>query len=162
MALPERFELEYVNNEGERVRPIMLHRALYGSIERFFGILIEHFAGKFPLWMSPRPVRIIPVADRHVAYAHQVQAELSKAGFFVEIDSSNESVSKKIRLSQVEQVNYMLTLGDQEVEGQTVSIRTRDNVQQNGLQLADFIAKISEERSQRMISSCFSKASAAK
>lgn len=162
MALPERFELEYVNNKGERVRPIMLHRALYGSIERFFGILIEHFAGRFPLWLSPRQVRIIPVADRHIEYACKIKEKLAAAGFFVEIDSSHESVSKKIRLSQVEQVNYMITLGDQEIENETISIRTRDNIQKNGMQLTDFMASIKEESDKRILYSCFSNALSAK
>lgn len=162
MALPERFELEYVNNKGERVRPIMLHRALFGSIERFFGILIEHFAGKFPLWMSPRQIRIIPVADRHLEYAYKIQKEITEVGFFVEVDHTHESVSKKIRLSQLEQVNYMLTLGDQEMAEQTISVRTRDNVQQNHLSLSHFLDDIKKESEQRLLSSCFSKETSAK
>lgn len=153
MALPERFDLEYVDSEGNRPRPIMIHRALYGSIERFFGILIEHFAAKFPLWMSPRQIRLIPVADRHLDYAQKVKEHLK--GFHVEIDATHESVGKKIRLAQIEQVNYMLTLGDQEVENGTIALRTRDNVVHGEMPLADFVRKISKERDERALTSPF-------
>lgn len=144
MALPERFDLEYINSNGERARPIMIHRALYGSIERFFGILIEHYGGKFPLWLSPRQVKIIPVADRHVEYARKVAAQMSD--FHCEIDETHESVSKKIRLAQMSQVNYMLTIGDQEVSNGTISVRTRDNVVHGEKQVSEFIKQIREER----------------
>ncbi len=147
MALPERFDLEYIDNKGERARPIMIHRALFGSIERFFGILIEHYAGKFPLWLSPRQIKIIPVADRHVEYAREVASKL--CNFHCEIDESHESVSKKIRLAQMSQVNYMLTIGDQEVSNKTISLRTRDNVVHGEMQLADFLTNIEEERKSR-------------
>lgn len=147
MALPERFDLEYVDSKGERARPIMIHRALFGSIERFFGILIEHYAGKFPLWLSPRQIKIIPVADRHLDYAKEVAAQLSD--FHCEIDDTHESVSKKIRLAQMSQVNYMLTIGDQEVSNKTISLRTRDNVVHGEMQLAEFIKNIQEERRSR-------------
>jgi len=148
MALPERFKLEYIDQQGNRARPVMMHRALYGSIERFFGILIEHYAGKFPFWLSPRQVRIIPVADRHLPYAQEIAKALSR--FHCEIDASHESVSKKIRLAQVEQVNYMLTLGDQEVEHRTISLRSRDNVVHGEMPLSRFIEKIEEEKQKRL------------
>lgn len=128
MSLPERFELEYVSATGDRVKPIMIHRAIFGSLERFFGILIEHYAGKFPLWLSPRQVSIIVVADRHLPFAESTKKHLQSAGIICEIDASHESVSKKIRQAQLHQVNYILTVGDKEVENQTVSVRTRDNV----------------------------------
>lgn len=147
MALPERFELEYVNQHGERPRPIMIHRAIYGSIERFFGILIEHFAGKFPLWLSPRQIRLIPVADRHLPYAEEVKKKLS--AFHVEIDASHESVGKKIRQAQLDQVNYMLTLGDLESEHGTISLRTRDNVVHGEMQLEEFLEKALKEKENR-------------
>ncbi len=147
MALPERFDLEYVDREGNRSRPIMIHRALYGSIERFLGILIEHFGGKFPFWLSPRQVRIIPVADRHLEYSRKLGEALSD--FHCEIDESHESVSKKIRLAQLEQVNYMLTIGDKEVENQTISLRSRDNVVHGEMALDAFISKIQQEKSLR-------------
>lgn len=147
MALPERFELEYIDREGNRVRPVMIHRALYGSIERFLGILIEHYAGKFPFWLSPRQVKIIPVADRHLPYAQQLLKTLSS--FECEIDATHESVSKKVRLAQLMQVNYMLTVGDQEVANNTISLRSRDNVVHGELSLQEFVAKIEEERRTR-------------
>lgn len=155
MALPERFDLEYVDSEGNRPRPIMIHRALYGSIERFMGILIEHFAGKFPLWMSPRQVRLIPVADRHLEYAQALFFKLRENGYHVEVDDSHESVSKKIRLAQLEQVNYMLTVGDKEVENQTISLRTRDNVVHGELSFQTFLEKIEDERKNRNLTSPF-------
>ena len=153
MALPERFELEYVDAEGNRSRPIMIHRALYGSIERFLGILIEHFAGKFPLWLSPRQVRIIPVADRHVPFSQELQKKFFESGFHCEVDDTHESVSKKVRLAQLEQVNYMLTVGDQEVEHRTISLRTRDNVVHGEMQFESFLAKIREEKQTRALTS---------
>jgi threonyl-tRNA synthetase len=146
MALPERFELEYTASDGTKKRPIMIHRALFGSIERFFGILIEHFAGRFPLWLSPRQVRICTVADRHVPYADELFQALKKHNIIVEIDDSNESVSKKIRTAQLEQVNYMLTIGDQEMENKTINLRTRNNVVVGELKFNDFLEKLLEER----------------
>lgn len=153
MSLPERFDLEYDNSEGHTSRPVMIHRAIFGSIERFFGILIEHFAGKFPLWMSPRPVRIIPVADRHAAYAHTLKEKLAGEGFHCEVDDTHESVGKKIRLAQIQQVNYMLTVGDNEVEHKTIALRTRDNVVHGEMAFDAFLEKIREERKNRSIHS---------
>jgi threonyl-tRNA synthetase len=155
MALPERFDLEYVDREANRPRPVMIHRALYGSIERFFGILIEHFAGKFPLWLSPRQVRIIPIADRHADYAHQIGNRLKAARFHCEVDESHESVSKKIRLAQLDQVNYMLTVGDKEVENRTISLRTRDNILHGEMNFEDFYEKILVEKQQRSLHTPF-------
>lgn len=150
MSLPERFDLDYDAADGSHPRPIMIHRAIYGSIERFFGILIEHYAGKFPLWLSPRQVRIIPVADRHLDYARQICSALKQKGFRAEIDTAQESVGKKIREAQLLQVNYMLTVGDREVETETVSPRTRDNVVHEPLDLKTFLANIEEEREKRL------------
>jgi len=153
MALPERFELEYTASDGTKKRPIMIHRALFGSIERFFGILIEHFAGRFPLWLSPRQVRIMTVADRHKPYADELFNTLKKHNFIVNVDDSNESVSKKIRTAQLEQVNYMLTIGDQEMENQTINLRTRNNVVIGELKFNDFLAKLQEESESRSLNS---------
>ncbi|MFZ0565647.1 MAG: threonine--tRNA ligase [Chlamydiales bacterium] len=153
MALPERFDLEYVDREGNRARPVMIHRALFGSIERFMGILIEHFTGRFPLWLSPRQVRIIAVADRHVEYAHSLLAKLQKAGFHADIDSSHESVSKKVRLAQMEQTNYMLTVGDKEVQNQTVALRTRENLVFPEMNFDSFLQTICEERREKALKS---------
>lgn len=155
MALPEKFQLEYTASSGERLRPIMLHRALYGSVERFFGVLIEHFAGKFPLWISPLPIVFIPVADRHLEYAHKLAAQIKAAGFPVSVDDTHESVSKKIRNAQVQQANYMLTIGDKELETNTISLRTRDGHKQNEIKLDYFLEKILEEKNQKALMSPF-------
>lgn len=157
MSLPEKFELVYTDKDGEAKRPIMIHRAIFGSIERFFGILTEHFAGKFPLWMSPRPVRIVPVADRHVEYAEVIQAEVIQAEIRCEIDDSHESVSKKIRNAQLDQVNYMLTIGDQEVENQTASLRTRDNVVHGEIVVHEFLGSVLDEYISRSLHSPYTK-----
>lgn len=155
MSLPEKFKLEYTASSGERLRPVMLHRALYGSVERFLGILIEHFAGKFPLWLSPLPIAIIPVADRHFGYAEKAAAKIREKGFICEIDDSHESVSKKIRSAQLQKANYMLTLGDIEEKNQTVALRTRDGRQIKDLTLDDFLARILKEKDQRQLLSVF-------
>jgi len=155
MALPEKFELEYKDSDGELKRPIMIHRAIFGSIERFFGILIEHFAGKFPFWMSPLPVRLIPVADRHVDYANSVRAQVQKAGFLCDVDSAAESVSKKVRNAQLLQVNYMLTVGDKEVENKTITLRSRDGVVHGEIKTEDFLNKCAIEYKERQLNSSF-------
>ena len=156
MALPERFDLEYVNNEGERKRPVMLHRALYGSIERFFGILIEHFSGKFPLWLSPVQVKLMPIADRHVECCEELKELFSKEGLTVEIDASHESLNKKVRNAQLAQVNYMLTIGDQEVETKKVSVRTRDNKVEKDVEINTFLSRLKQEKESRSLSASFS------
>lgn len=146
MFLPERFQLEYTNAQGEKSVPIMLHRALFGSIERFLGILIEHFKGKFPLWLSPEQIRIITVADRHEPRARELERLFMEQGLIVSVDSSSESVSKKIRNAQNMQVNYMITLGDREIEEGSLSVRSRDNRVISGLSLESFLNKILEEK----------------
>lgn len=156
MALPEKFELEYMDSDGQPKRPVMLHRALFGSIERFLGILIEHFAGKFPLWISPLPVRIITVADRHSAYAHDLAAKIKAAGFICDIDDSSESLNKKIRNAQLMQINYMLTVGDKEVESGSASLRTRDNVVHGDIAIDTFLRSLEKETAERSIASLFS------
>ncbi|WP_348663370.1 threonine--tRNA ligase [Chlamydia vaughanii] len=146
MFLPERFELEYTNAQGEKSTPIMLHRALFGSIERFLGILIEHFKGRFPLWLSPEHVRLITVADRHQPRAKELAVAWQQLGFVVTVDDSNESVSKKIRNAQNMQVNYMVTLGDREIEENSLAVRTRDNRVLNDMTVERFINTILEEK----------------
>ncbi|HPE84699.1 MAG TPA: threonine--tRNA ligase, partial [Chlamydiales bacterium] len=145
MALPERFDLEYTDCDGQHKRPVMIHRAIFGSLERFYGILVEHFAGKFPLWMSPRQIAIIPVADRHNDYAYQLAKNFRQKGFTVDVDDTNESVSKKVRLAQTTQTNYMLTVGDQEVENGTITVRTRDNIVHGEVKPDAFVEKICKE-----------------
>ena len=148
MALPEKFELEYDAADGTKKRPVMIHRALFGSIERFMGILIEHFVGKFPLWLSPSQVRIVTVADRHEAYAQELAQQFRDKDFQIDVDSSSESVSKKIRNAQLNQVNYILTVGDQEVSEKSATLRTRDNVVHGQIVIEEFIKLIEEERRQ--------------
>lgn len=155
MTLPEKFNLEYMDSDGTMKRPVMFHIAVFGSVERFFGILIEHFVGKFPLWISPRQVRVITVAERHSAYAAQIQREIKEKGFLCELDDSGESVNKKIRNAQMEQVNYMLTVGDQEATNQTVSLRTRDNFVYGEIKLLDFLTTLSQENKERTLTSPF-------
>lgn len=156
MALPERFELEYTASDGGRPRPIMIHRAIYGSVERFFGILIEHYAGRFPLWLSPRQVRLITVADRHVDYAKELLDSMQKAGLHCELDDSGESISKKVRNAQLNQVNYILTIGDKELENRTLSVRTRNNEVVGEVKLEDFLEKTLEEKQTRASHSPYS------
>jgi threonyl-tRNA synthetase len=143
MSLPLRFELKYTDENGEEVQPIMIHRALYGSIERFFAILIEHYKGRFPLWLSPKQVTLLAVADRHVSFCKEVAKELKDAGFRVSIDSSNESISKKIRNAQMHQINKMVIIGDKEVETSTLSVRDRDtNETEEHVHLQNFISAL--------------------
>lgn len=155
MSLPEKFQLEYIDHDGARKRPIMIHRALFGSMERFFGILIEHFTGKFPLWLSPVPIRILTVADRHIPWAEEVQAYFKEAGFPVEVDTTGESVGKKVRNAQLSQVNYMLTIGDKEVENKNVNLRTRDNVVRGEITLESLLKTLSEEKRSKSLTSPF-------
>ena len=123
--MPERFDLEYVGEDGEKHRPVMIHRALLGSIERFIGVITEHFAGAFPVWLSPVQVKVLPVTDRAAEYADQVAAQLTENGFRVEVDHRNEKIGKKIREAQLEKVPYMLVVGDRDLENGTVSPRHR-------------------------------------
>lgn len=151
MALPEKFALEYVDSDGGHKRPVMIHRAIFGSVERFFGILIEHFAGKFPLWIAPLAARLLPIADRHVEYARELYAALQSAGILCDIDESHESVSKKVREAQLQQINYMIVLGDKEVEQKTLSVRRRDNVVIGDLQPAMLIETLKQEIEMRSL-----------
>jgi threonyl-tRNA synthetase len=159
LSLPEKFQLEYVDMDGSLKRPVMIHRALFGSIERFFGILIEHFAGKFPLWMSPYPIRILPVADRHVEYAREVELKIKRENFLADVDASNESVGKKVRNAQLLKYNYMLTVGDKELENKTISLRTRDNVVHGEMKLSPFLSEIKNEWEEKALMSPFSQTS---
>ena len=140
--MPERFDLEYVGEDGEKHRPVMIHRALLGSIERFIGVITEHFAGAFPTWLSPVQVKLLPITDRAAAYADQVAAALDAAGFRVETDHRNEKIGKKIREAQLEKVPYMLVVGDKEAEDGTVSVRHRAEGDLGVMSQADFIAML--------------------
>ncbi len=155
MALPEKFKLEYMDADGFMKRPVMLHRALFGSIERFMGILIEHFVGRFPFWLSPSQVRVITVADRHAPYAHEVARKITEAGFVCDVDETAESVNKKVRTAQLMQYNYMLTVGDQEMEKGDISLRTRDNVVHGSISLDTFLDAVKKESETRSLTSPF-------
>ena len=136
--LPERFDLEYTGEDGLKHRPIMIHRAPFGSMERFTGILIEHFNGAFPLWLSPVQVEMIPIADRHIDYAEEVAVELRAAGMRVEVDRSGERMNKKIRNAQLQKIPYMLVVGDKETVDRAVAVRTRNNEDRGAMPLAEF------------------------
>jgi threonyl-tRNA synthetase len=125
--MPEKFDLSYEGNDSKKHRPVMLHRVIYGSFERFLGILIEHYAGKFPLWISPNQIKIIPIADRHQEYAQGLAQQMQANNLRVEVDERSESVNKKVRDAQLQQFNYILVVGDNEVDSKTVSVRTRNN-----------------------------------
>ena len=142
--MPERFDLEYVGEDGEKHRPVMIHRALLGSIERFIGVITEHFAGAFPAWLSPVQVKVLPVTDRAAEYADQVAAELDNQGFRVEVDGRNEKIGKKIREATLEKIPFMLVVGDRDMEAGTVSVRTRTGEDLGAMSLADFAAKLHE------------------
>ena len=143
--LPERFELEYTGADGEKHRPIMIHRVVFGSIERFIAILTEHFAGAFPMWLAPAQVKLLPIADRHLEYLEQVKEKLEAAGLRCEIDARSEKIGFKIRAAQLEKVPYMLIAGDKDVENGTVSVRARKAGDEGATTVDAFIAKALEE-----------------
>ena len=140
--LPQRFGLEYVAEDGTRKQPVMVHRALYGSIERFFGVLIEHYAGAFPVWLSPVQVAMIPIAERHVEYAEKVAAQLKAAGVRVEVDARNEKMNAKIREHAMQKVPFLLVVGDKESEAGKVNVRTRGKEKTEDMPAAEFVEKI--------------------
>jgi threonyl-tRNA synthetase len=140
--LPERFELEYTAADGSRQRPVMIHRALFGSIERFFGVLTEHYAGAFPPWLAPVQVVAIPIAERHDDYLRGVADRLRAHGVRVEVDVSDDRMQKKIRNAQTHKVPFMLIAGDRDVEEGAVSFRYRSGDQDNGVPVADAVTRI--------------------
>lgn len=143
--LPERFELEYTGADGAKHRPIMIHRVVFGSIERFIGILTEHFAGAFPLWLAPEQVKILPIADRHLDAANEALAEMKKYGIRATIDSRNEKVGYKIREAQLQKIPYMLVIGDKEAEAGEVAVRSRKDGDKGTMSVAEFIKAAKEE-----------------
>jgi threonyl-tRNA synthetase len=147
--LPERFGLEYIGEDGQPRRPYMVHRALLGSMERFFGVLIEHFGGAFPVWMAPVQVVVIPIADRHLDYAREIAEQLRADGLRVELDERSERMNAKIRDAQKQKVPYMLVIGDNEWNNQHVSLRVRDGSQQNNIPLGEFVARAKDKVSRR-------------
>ncbi|MBO99201.1 MAG: threonine--tRNA ligase, partial [Chloroflexi bacterium] len=143
--LPERFGLKYISSEGEEVKPIMIHRALLGSVERFFGVLVEHFAGAFPFWLSPLQIVIIPIADRHLDYCNEVSEKLKNANFRAQVNDSPDRMNSKIRQAQKEKIPYMIIIGDNEFENEELSIRSRAGENQNNIKLEKFIERLSNE-----------------
>jgi threonyl-tRNA synthetase len=148
---PERFGLEYIDTDGSRKQPVMIHRALYGSIERFIGVLVEHFAGAFPTWCSPVQVALIPIADRHLGYAQKVGRELSAANVRVEIDDSDNTMGAKIRNHQLQKVPYMLIVGDNESDNGTVSVRPRTGDEIRDVAVSEFVEKVAGEIAGRSV-----------
>lgn len=145
MQLPERFDVNYVGEDGEKHRAVMLHRAGYGSLERFIGILIEHFAGAFPTWIAPVQVKVIPVTENHLEYAKSVAKTLSESNIRVEVEEANETLGYKIRKAQMEKVPYMLIVGDKEMKSHTVSIRSRKDGDKGSMMVPMFIANLIQE-----------------
>ena len=148
--LPARFELEYVGEDGERHQPVMVHRALFGSVERFFGVLIEHYAGAFPLWLAPVQVGLVPISEKHIDYAKKAQQQLQLAGLRVELDDRNEKMNAKIRDLTMQKIPYLLVMGDKEAAANAVSVRVRGKGDQGSIPLEEFIAhakKLVDEKS---------------
>jgi threonyl-tRNA synthetase len=140
--LPQRFGLEYVAEDGSRKQPVMVHRALFGSVERFFGVLIEHYAGAFPVWLSPVQAVMIPISERHAEYANKVAAQLKAIGVRVEVDARNEKMNAKIREHAMQKVPFLLVVGDKEAEAAKVNVRTRGKEKTEDMPSADFVEKI--------------------
>jgi len=142
--LPIKFGLKYASEDGKESRPVIIHRAIYGSIERMMAILIEHTGGKWPFWLSPRQCIVLSVADKHNEYAMKVYSMLHGAGYYVDHDLSDKTIPKKVREAQLAQYNYILVVGDEEVAKETVSVRTRDNVQHGQKSVSDMLREFAE------------------
>ena len=149
--LPGRFNLEYTGSDGEKHTPVMIHRVVFGSIERFIGVITEHFAGAFPIWLAPVQVKLLPVADRHLDYVYEIKKALDACGMRVEVDSRSEKIGYKIREAQLEKVPYMFIIGDKDVEANTVSVRHRKEGDLGAMKLEDFIAMAQKEISTKEI-----------
>ena len=149
--MPQSFELTYVDENGEKQQPVMSHRALMGSMERFFGILVEHFAGKFPLWLAPVQVKVLPISEKFHGYAEKITNELKAKGIRAEFDERNEKIGKKIRDAQMERINYMVIVGEKEESDDVISVRSRDGEERSALKLDDFVAELKEEIASKKI-----------
>jgi threonyl-tRNA synthetase len=143
--LPERFDLEYVGDDGARHRPVMLHRALFGSIERFFGVLLEHYAGAFPTWLAPTQVRVLAVAEAHEPYAATIVQALSDAGVRVDTVAADDGLGKRIRNAKLEKIPYVLVVGDDDVAAGTVGVNRRGGEVERGVALQDFVEQFRAE-----------------
>jgi threonyl-tRNA synthetase len=151
MSLPERFDLSYKGADNEKHRPIMIHRVIYGSLERFFGILVEHFAGRFPLWLAPVQVVLLPITQDLADHAEDVRAELETHGIRCEVDNRNESLKKKIRDAQMTYVPLIITIGDKEQESGTLSVRTLDGKVRMGISMDEFITPVLHHMKERTL-----------
>ena len=149
--LPERFQMVYIGEDGKEHRPYMIHRALLGSIERFFGVIIEHFGGSFPTWLAPVQVAVIPVSEKYIDYAKKVFAELKENNIFVELDERNEKIGYKIRDWETQKVPYMLIVGEKEQESEMVSVRMHGQGDKGSVKLDEFIENITEEIEKKII-----------
>ena len=149
MQLPQRFDVSYIGEDGEKHRPVMIHRVAFGSIERFIGILIEHYAGKFPTWIAPVQAKILLVSDRFKEYAEEVKKALFDKGIRVELDDRAEKIGYKIREAQLQKVPYMLIVGEKEVNEKKVSVRSRDNGEMGAIEVEEFIANVLKEVEER-------------
>ena len=147
--MPERFQLEYIGEDGQAHRPVMVHRAIYGTYERFMAVLVEHYAGAFPLWLAPVQTVIVPIADRHLEYAESVATQLRASGFRVEVDARREKMQAKIRDAQAQQVPYMLVVGDRDQQAGTVSVRERRQGDLGAQPLDQFAKQLEEQRAAR-------------
>ena len=148
--LPERFELEYIGADGEKHRPIMIHRVVLGSIERFIGVITEHFAGAFPTWLAPEQVRVMPMTDRNVPCSQEVVKQLTDSGFRVTMDDRNEKIGYKIREAQVHKVPYMIVIGDKDEEKGIISVRERKTGETTPMELSEFIEKLTYEVKEKL------------
>jgi threonyl-tRNA synthetase len=144
-TLPRRFELEYIAEDGKKHRPLMVHRALFGSVERFFGILVEHYAGAFPVWLAPVQAAILPITDKQAGYAKEVAEKLKAAGVRVTVDDRNEKVNLKIRDAQMQKVPYMLVIGGREAEAGQVAVRHRKRGDLGPVNTDDFLRTVTVE-----------------
>jgi threonyl-tRNA synthetase len=145
---PEKFDLTYVGQDNEKHRPVVLHRAMYGSMERFIGILIEHYAGAFPVWLTPIQARLMNISEVHIPYAQEVKEKLQQAGIRVELDARNEKIGYKIREAQVQKIPYMLVIGEKEMEDGTLSVRRRGVGDEGAMNVDEFVEKIRAEISE--------------
>ncbi len=142
MNLPELFDMTYVSEDGTKKRPVMIHRVIYGSFERFFGIIVEHFAGKFPLWLTPVQVKLLPIADRHIDYCKELLQELKLNGIRAELNNKVDTTNKKVRDAQLENIPLMIIVGDKEVENKTLAVRSLDGKQKFGISINEFMSKV--------------------
>jgi threonyl-tRNA synthetase len=149
MQMPEKFDLTYIDKDGQKKRPYMLHRALFGSFERFIGVLLEHYTGALPVWLSPVQISLLPVGETHKEYCHQLADKFTNEGFRVEVDDANETIGNKIRKATGQKIPYLLVIGDREMSSDKLSIRCRGQEQLLELTENDFSQRVKEEMNER-------------